>query len=290
MKFDSPQKLIKCPICEKMLNAVGQAKYYDKFSVYDTQIYYCALCSIFYRDINGAKMFGHYHAASYVQECNEQRFYETRIDFFRYILNLFERYTNIEAKNDKSKITFVDFGSSYGHLLELGRQKGFNMIGIELNTDLRNSCAQKGMKVYKEISEVPEKVDVVTMIDSLYCVPNCTELLNAIKMRMKTNGLLIARVTNRNMYAKLKSRFVSKGDFSSLGDATIGYSLKGIKKLLFVTGFQLVKVIPDRAMGKKLPIIKKTLYFLSYLLTLLTAKKIIFTPGIIVIAKIDTKI
>ncbi len=133
-------------------------------------------------------------------------------------------------------------------------------------------------------------MDIITAIDSLYCVPNCREILAEMKSILKTDGILVVRVTNRNLYTKFMKRYVNKGNLNTIGDATISYSLKGIKKLFDLTGFQVLKVIPDYGKGKRLGFKKYVYYRLSYILTLLTAMRFVFTPGILVIAKSNKKI
>lgn len=92
---------------------------------------------------------------------------------------------------------------------------------------------------------------------------------------------------NRNLYARLRSRFIQKGDYSIIGDASVSYSLKGLKKLLSLAGFRVMSVVCDYGKGKQLPSRKAFCYRFCYLLTLLTCKTVILTPGIIVVAKIS---
>lgn len=276
---------VVCPICEKVMSYAGEANYYDQESRYKTPLYQCKICDIFYRDIDNAKMVSHYYAASYVQKENESRFYHTRINFFEFILDIALKYAKPNSKEQSHQLSLIDFGSSYGHLLECAETRKIKAVGVELNEDCVSSCKQKGMVVYNNIKKVPEKVDIITVIDSLYYVPNCKEILAEMKNMLNEDGILVARITNRNLYTKFMKKYLNKGDLSMIGDVTISYSLKSIKKLFSHTGFKLLKVIPDYGKGKKLGFKKNLIYRLSLILTLLTAKKIIFTPGIIVIAK-----
>jgi 2-polyprenyl-3-methyl-5-hydroxy-6-metoxy-1,4-benzoquinol methylase len=274
---------VKCPICEQPIMLCGHADYYDRTSHFRTPIYFCKYCNIFYRDINTTNLLSHFYAASYVQKQNEQLFFDTRINFFEYILSLVKRYA--KTKHGHNKFSFVDFGSSYGHLIELAKNEGIEAAGIEINEDLIKLSREKGLQVYQNLSEVSKKVDAVTSIDSLYYAYNPQDVMLDIKNCLKPDGIFVARITNRNLYAKLKAKFIRKDDYSTIGDATVSYSLKGIKKLLSLAGFDLVLVVCDYGKGKQLPLIKTLCYRLCYLLTLLTCKTVIITPGIIVIAK-----
>jgi len=250
-------------------------------------MYFCKDCGIFYRQVDDAIRVDHYYAASYVQAQNESAFWDARIHFFEYVISLVKKYANMKSKNEEHKLTLMDFGSSYGHLIAFANDHGIRAMGVELNEDLIASCKKKGLIVYKNITELPEKVDVVTSIDSLYCVPNPKDVLRDIKNCLKSDGIFVARVTNRNLYARLRARFIQKGDYSIIGDASVSYSLKGLKKLLSLAGFRFMSVVCDYGKGKQLPPRKALCYRFCYLLTLLTCKTVILTPGIIVVAKIS---
>jgi SAM-dependent methyltransferase len=249
-------------------------------------MYFCNDCDIFYRQVDEANLVEHYYAASYIQEKNEPELWDIRIHFFEYVISLVKKYINRKSKNEEHNLVLMDFGSSYGHLIELANNFGIRAMGVELNEDLIASCKKKGLNVYKHITELQEKVDAVTSIDSLYCVPNPKDVLADIKNCLKPNGIFVARLTNRNLYARLRARFIRKGDYSTLGDASVSYSLKGVRKLLSLSGFQIIKVIPDYSKGKKLAFTKSLCYWFSYIPTLLTGKRIVLTPGFLIIAKL----
>lgn len=279
---DAACKAIECPICCKPMKLSGHGAYYDRSYRYKTPIYYCNDCDIFYRDVDSSKLVDHYYAASYVQKENEDRFFRDRMKFFEYVLQLVNKYSK---RIFHGEFCLVDFGSSYGHLLELAKDKGISAIGIELNEKLASSCREKGLSVYKQLSDICEKVDVVTSIDSFYCVPDGKQVLRDIKNILKPEGFFIARVTNRNLYVKFVKRYIRKGDLSGIGDATVSYSLKGIRKLLNISGFSVLKIIPDYGKGKKVGFIKGFYYRLLYLATIFTGKKYLLTPGIFIVAR-----
>jgi 2-polyprenyl-3-methyl-5-hydroxy-6-metoxy-1,4-benzoquinol methylase len=282
-------KSLECPICGGSMALSGQADYYDRIGPYKTPIYLCSSCDIFYRDVDEARMVDHYYAASYIQSKNEQRFFNARIGFLRCMLSLVKRYTEAQFKDVHDPLSLVDFGCAYGHLLELAAEDGIRAAGIELNEGLVAFCRKKGLVVYKDLKELPEKVDAVTSIDSLYCVADCRALLADIKGCLKSGGVFIVRVTNRNLYTKLVGKYLHKGDLSTIGDAIVSYSARGINKLLALSGFEVIKMIPDHGKGKKLSFSKKLLYVAGKPLTLMTAKRVILTPGIIVVARVGTE-
>jgi 2-polyprenyl-3-methyl-5-hydroxy-6-metoxy-1,4-benzoquinol methylase len=265
----------------------GHAAYYDQSSEYKTPVYWCRGCDLLYRDVERSKLVSHYYAASYVQDKNEERFLNDRIKFFDYILKLAVQYK--PGQRTPADLTLVDFGSSYGHLLELAARGGFRPVGIELNEDLIASCTERGLVVFKEFSQLPDKVDIVVALDSVYCVSDPVELMAQIRECLKPGGILVTRVTNRNLYARMRSRFLDRGNLSAIGDATVSYSRKALLRLLSSSGFNVRKIVCDYGRGKRMGFKRRFFYFFSYVLTLLTAKQIILTPGIIVISEVGEK-
>ena len=277
------KKAMGCPVCGGPMRHAGDAAYYDQASRWRTPVYYCEACDLFYRDVEERRLVSHFRAASYVRQENEERLFRRRIGFFRWILALVRSYRGTGA-GESGRIRLLDFGSAYGHLLRLAQEEGFEAVGIELNEDLVRACREKGLTVYRGLDEFAGKVDVITPIDSLYCTPQPRELMASLRGKLEPGGLLVARLTNRNLHAQWRSRLGHKGDFSAIGDAIVSYSAKGVGRLLTRSGFRVEKVIPDYGQGKKLGVRKRVFYAFTYLLTLLTLGRRILTPGIIVIA------
>lgn len=278
---------IKCPLCSQTLQLAGYADYCDLQSKFRTPMYYCKPCDIYYRHIDRSKMLEHCDAAIYVRPENEQRYFYSRSAFFDFILSLVEKHFADKQRRAESgqALTLVDFGSAYGHLLKMAQDRRFNAIGVELNENMVELCKNKGLTVYKQLSELSGQANVFTLIDSIYYVPDGKELMTQIKQKLRKNGIIVVRITNRNWLLRLKRMIAPKSYLSILGDPMISYSLKGLRKLLSDTGFEILKIIPDHGVGKQMAWKKKALYLISYFFTLLTGKLLIFTPGIIVIAE-----
>jgi SAM-dependent methyltransferase len=276
---------MKCPVCDAPMTLVGHAAYYDLSSQFRTPVYSCASCDVLCRDIDQRRLVSHYYAASYVQEKNEGLLRRGRIRFFRWILSLIEGHRPQVGAGVLGRPVLLDFGSAYGHFLSLARERGYDAVGIELNDDLVKACREKGLVVYRRLDEFSRSADVVAAIDSLYCVPDPRELLAGIRRKLRPGGVFLVRVTNRNLHARLRGRLGRRGDFSAIGDATVSYSVKAVRRLLDSSGFRVEKVIPDCGRGKQLGIRKRWLYLLSYVLTLGILKKVILTPGVIMIAR-----
>src|SRR5262249_36654995 len=225
---------LTCPVCDIPTRRAGHANYYTKESRFTTSIFHCSLCDVYCREVDNERLIGHYYAASYVTLSNEERFLRQRRAFFEYLLSSIDR--NRPSVADRKPL-LVDFGCSYGHLLQAAEKPGYTAVGIELNEDLVTQCRARGLNVQPSLAHLSGAVDVFTLIDSLYCVPNPREILLSIRRGLAPAGMLVIRVTNRNQYARIRNSFARDNDFSILGDCTIGYSHHGIRRLLASAGF-----------------------------------------------------
>ena len=280
-----PDQPILCPVCSQAMVEAGQAQYYTRQAKFSTAMYHCAGCDIYFRDIENRQMVDHYYATSYVQLANEDAFREQRQAFFDRIIHLAGKH--LPQTGCLSTQIWVDFGSAYGHLLEKVQEMGYQAIGIELNRDLVDHCTQRRLAVVSDFQELPAgQISVVTLIDSLYYVPDPANVLAEIKHRLDPGGIIVARVTNRNLYARLSRRLAGKQDLNLLGDATVSYSYKGLVKLFEKQGFKIVQMLPDTGAGKVQSRSTAIVYRLSGILTALLGNKIVFSPGMIVVARI----
>jgi SAM-dependent methyltransferase len=263
----------------------GAAAYYDQSAQYRTPVYSCDSCDVLLREVDDRGLVSHCHAASYVQKKNEESCWRGRGEFFRWVLSLVRDQVLESSVNPSGTPRLLDFGCAYGHLLKLAHEQGFVPIGVERNEDLVRDARERGLVVCRTVDEVPEKVDIVTAIDSLYYVPDPRALLAGIRRKLKPGGVFLLRITNRNPLARLRARFLCRGDFSAIGDATVSYSLRGLTRLLISSGWQIRKIVPDYGRGKQLPVGKRLFYLAGHVLTLLLGRRCILTPGIVVIAR-----
>ncbi|MHA2402035.1 MAG: class I SAM-dependent methyltransferase [Candidatus Kariarchaeaceae archaeon] len=272
--------LTACPVCDKHMNYEGAEKYYGREKSYLTPIYFCSYCNLFFRNVDPKVLNEHLSVASYVRKENEQKFFNERRGFFKYLISILKKHIN---KDNKTSI--LDFGCSYGHFLELASQEGFDCVGVEQNDDCIRYCRQKGLQVFKSIDETFEKFDAIIGIDSLYYICDCKKVICKMKSLLCFDGILLFRITNRNFYAKFRKTILKKSNYS-IGDATISYSKKAFLSLLEDCGFDTVSIIPDAGIGKKLNLGRRLYYLFTYFLTIITGKKLFICPGIIFVAKI----
>jgi 2-polyprenyl-3-methyl-5-hydroxy-6-metoxy-1,4-benzoquinol methylase len=270
----------QCPLCMASPAIVGKANYYDAAKRYSTPVFYCKICEIYGRAVSPAQVRSHIPATSYVQPQSESKWHQARAGFFEYILNVANRHL---AKSDR-QLLLADFGSAYGHLLDIAARRGFKSTGIEVSPRLVEITRSRGLSVVESIEEVQGDLDVVTLIDSLYLIQNPVALMSKIGERLREGGIAIIRITNRNWIAGMKTMFDKDPDLSVLGDAIFSYSLHGLEKLLSQSGMKVVRVIPDGGAGKKAKWTKALGYKALSAISRLSAHSLLVSPGLIVVA------
>ena len=264
-----------CPICAAAVPQVGLSKY-GKISV---PVLHCRACDVYIRALDSGLREQQLLSASYVRLENEPRFWEQRHDFFEHILQL------AADRIDGGSRRLLDVGCSYGHLLEIARNRGFAVEGIESNEELVRLCNSKGLKVVGQASNVSAPADVITFIDSLYCFSQPIEILEQARDLLTARGLVIIRVTNRNWLARLRAKTLHNCEYTLLGDTAVSYSVRGITRLLEVSGLSVMSILVDGGVGKHVGWKSRIMYRTTRLATALTLDSTFLTPGIIVLAR-----
>jgi SAM-dependent methyltransferase len=258
------------------MRGVGSATYYTRSKRFRTPILFCRFCDIYGRITSDSDLEDHYYAASYVRPENEARFRQQRAGFFSFLLTLV----------DPPPGRLADFGSSYGHLLEQAKLAGFEVCGIELNSDLVAECNNRGLLTVSDLQETDGLFNAICFIDSFYCLPDPGETLEGCRNKLAEKGKLLIRITNRNSFARSKNRLKRQADFSLLGDATFSYSQRGLGRVLSRSGFRIVKVLPDYGTGKAgLGAKTSTYYRACRVLGRITFGKLNLAPGLIIVAE-----
>jgi 2-polyprenyl-3-methyl-5-hydroxy-6-metoxy-1,4-benzoquinol methylase len=238
---------VECPICSRRLVPAGTANYYDADHVFATSMSWCRSCDAYIRGVGERDLNAHYYAASYVQPDREARFKAQRQQFFAYITTVIEKHAN-----GPQQLNVGDFGASYGHLLDELIARGHRGVGIELNRDLVASGNQRGLTMVENLGELAaESFDAFAMIDSLYCLPDPVDALRCVHGLLKPGGVLVTRITNRTHIARNRARITRKNDYSMLGDATVSFSERAVRRAMNSAGFELETTIGDIGIGKQ---------------------------------------
>lgn len=276
----------RCNVCQSKellhLNTLGL--YHAKGS-YMTPIVKCNNCGLFFRDFSysGRQIENHFAVASYTDLNRENDWNNKRRGFFQFLTELSSRYTVL----DKT-INVLDYGCSYGHLLEEYNKFNVNCFGVELNDKLRGTVKKKFTNIYKSIEEIkPDiKFNIVTFIDSLYYIEDPVMLLNNVKNRLKYPSILIIRITNRTLLLNLLYKFTpSLVMNNSFGDCKYNFSVRSMDIMMTRAGYKIIKIVL-REKGKVFGELKKKMFYnISFLISKIFRIKV--TPGLIYIVQVQ---
>jgi SAM-dependent methyltransferase len=278
--IETEQIAHQCPLCLNLAAAVGQATYYDANERYATPVFYCKRCNLYGRIVTAAQIRSHIPATSYVQPQSESKWLRSRAGFFEYILKVVDQYL---AKSDRQR-SLVDFGSAYGHLIDIAIRQGFKSTGVEASRELVEITRARGLNVVESVDDLPHDIDVFTIIDSLYLIQDPIALMSKIRTRLSDGGIAVIRITNRNWIAGIRRLGSGNPDLSVLGDTIYSYSLRSLRELLKQAGMKVVRVIPDGGAGKKTVWQKAWGYKMLSLISNLSCHTLLLSPGLIVVA------
>ena len=106
----------------------------------------------------------------------------------------FERYVNCIKKYVPGG-RWLDIGCGCGTLLQVASQNGFEVEGIETNSDRLAYCREVGLKVYGDDIEAgflpPSSFDVVSLINVFSHLRSPLGTFNALKRILRDNGVII---------------------------------------------------------------------------------------------------
>jgi len=144
----------------------------------------------------------------------------------------------------KKKGRFLEIGCSVGYLLELAKEVGFKINGIELSKDAaRSANVLLGDRVRNcliEDAKFPvDYFDVVAMYHVLEHIPNLRKMLKEVKRVLKNNGILFIGVPNFDNWIAVFGKKKWRG--LRLMEHVWHFEISTIKKLLEKNGFQIVK-------------------------------------------------
>jgi len=274
----------KCNICQsEQIKQLGIISLYSIEGDYETPVLMCKKCGVIYRDFDYSddKIKNHFCIASYTDLNKEQYWKSKREGFFGQIVKLSFDYVELTKATN-----VLDFGCSYGHLLEEYKQFGCNCFGVELDNKLHKVIKPKFHNVYEDLKEISLdiKFDIINLIDSLYYVEDPVTLLNDLRHRLISKGIIIIRITNRAFLLKLLYK-VSPSIVNSdiFGDGKYNFSEKSMGIMMEKAGFKVSRIIINEK-GKIINGIKKKII---YNVSLLTSNflRIKITPGLIYVVR-----
>jgi 2-polyprenyl-3-methyl-5-hydroxy-6-metoxy-1,4-benzoquinol methylase len=135
-------------------------------------------------------------------------FVSENIDYFKqyerdgdwWVLNFSDRYEFFESKLDPAQRTLLDIGSGAGFFLQVGKNRGWKVKGIEPSRSAATYAKEMGLDVendfFTENVKNLGKFDVVNLTAVLEHVPNPKVFLRNAVSHLKDKGILCLSVPN----------------------------------------------------------------------------------------------
>ena len=116
-------------------------------------------------------------------------------------IKLFERFLQWadEVKPHPPR-TMVDFGCSYGTVMAMFREHGWDVMGIEIAPTAQKVLEERNLPwapCMEDSGLALGSVDIVVMSDCMYYLPEPVTTLRTIRSYMQPNGLLFLRQPTR---------------------------------------------------------------------------------------------
>lgn len=174
----------QCPICKS-------TEFENAIKARDVQIRHCLGCDFYYNEkmpVDTGDLYSDEHylpvsKQSYLSivDYRKRRFGTERLDLLEQTLG------TLQGK------TLLDMGCGTGWFLYLAKERGMNVVGVELGDELREfTKAELNMPIYKTLEEVKESIDVITMFDLIEHVENPVELIETCKTKLSKEGIVLA--------------------------------------------------------------------------------------------------
>ncbi|MCM8767772.1 MAG: class I SAM-dependent methyltransferase [Candidatus Omnitrophica bacterium] len=170
--------MVKCNFCDGKTLLKVKIKFW--------KIYQCKNCKISFL----------YPIPEKIEQIYNQKYFErwylpTYQQRKKYLEKIFLRIEPYISQKGK----VLDIGCGIGILLELMREKGFEVIGQDISQFSIESCKKKGFKVYSSINNInsENQFDIITMIDVIAHLKEPSNYLQKCKKLLKPNGFLIIK-------------------------------------------------------------------------------------------------
>jgi len=194
------------------------------------------------------------------------------------------------ANEMKSRVPrlMVDFGCSYGSLMQIFKEDDWDVMGIEISSSAHQILDQRGLPwatCLDKSSLAKRSVDIVVMFDSIYYLPEPVSTLKQIQSYLKPDGLILVRTPTRGGLTRLLSKVYPKKITSSSfwGSFVHQFSRKSTRIVLNKAGFTNIKFSKEKGFRHHLK--QQLLHSLLHAIDCITLRKFDLTTSWIVTAQ-----
>ncbi len=183
----------------------------------------------------------YYESESYISHTDEAK------GFMDFLYQTVKKYAlalklRLIRSLNKESTSVLDIGAGTGEFLNLAKDNGWRVQGVEPNEKARNSATQKGLDVQESIDRLEGRnFDVVTLWHVLEHLPDLENTITKIEAFVKPGGVLLIAVPNfRSFDAKHYKEYWAAYDVPR----HLWHFSKNSMKILFSSKMKLVKIKP----------------------------------------------
>lgn len=172
------------------------------------------------------------------EETGEKVVADSKKEAFRHQLSLLKRYINPKDKR------LLDVGTGKGYLLEVAKEMGFEVYGVEPSSYCSRVAAEKlGERIFcgrlEDSKYKDEMFDVITMTDIIEHIFSPHSFLEEIYRILKDLGFILITTPNSDSFTR---KLLGKDWFQYKYEHVIYYNKKSLSYLLEKRGFSILKI------------------------------------------------
>lgn len=166
----------------------------------------------------------------------KKQIYRKRLsEFFDFLKN--KRKEGLKGK------TALDIGCGLGEVMDILKENGFEVDGVELNDYARKQVKKRGLKVYENLKYVRGKYDLIILFEVLEHIENTTKFLKTIRKHLKPNGIFVISVPNVN---SLTFKLLGKKHNSYHENHLHYFNQRSLRFELMTNGFNIMKIYTEQ--------------------------------------------
>lgn len=138
----------------------------------------------------------------------------------------------------------LDVGAGIGDFLSFVKRKGFQVVGVENNTEAKQQCLQKQLDVYSSLDDLTadHRFSVITLWHVLEHLPDPQKTITQLAEHLTPEGLLVIAVPNLNSHDA--QHYQSDWAALDVPRHLWHFTPKGLNQLVEQQGFYWVKTAP----------------------------------------------
>ncbi|MCX7820765.1 MAG: class I SAM-dependent methyltransferase [Brevinematales bacterium] len=223
---------MNCPVCNSL-------NYKKLTTIKSGELYFCINCKSNFLYANISESF---YKESYFDETYEAAYGKSYLDDEQNIRNYSRRRLKIIKKFiHKEKAKLLDIGSALGFFCDEAKNLGFIAKGLEISEYARTYAKNRfGIECYKDLKDVQEKFDVITLWFTLEHIENPDSFIFSVSDLLNNNGILALSVPNGygGFYRFNRKLYFQKRPIEHIFEP----SIRGMKILLKKNNFKIKKI------------------------------------------------